>query len=717
MVGQGNGSGTSIASSRGRTRLLLGVALMALAAISAAAISSAGAAPPICSDPPAPTTSPDGTAVFGSACSDTIVITSPLVEEVYGGEGNDVIYADATVEEVRGGGGDDVIYGENPGPDRVADVPEDPAPAYAPEGEATAGASTYEPVDCTGLAGDPCYGGPGSQEMMGGEGKDTIFGQRGNDALFGEGETDALYGGIGDDKAYGGANNDLVTGGFGTDRLDGGNGNDLTRGDATGDELKDQGEKGVDTVSYATAGSPGFEGVFGVEGFPADASGQERGVNINLSGTACSEDFEACNSSALFGGGKDHIDAGAFENVIGSPFADLIRGSGEANRIDGGGGPDVIYGGAGNDTINGGAEGDYIEGGADHDLGNGEAGTDNCAADVETRPDCQGTALKVTQRDRSKISVGVMVADPPESAKWAEVYVLGSNSARDEVTVEYTPGTRRAVFKAGASSTFDLSPNVATKGCEYKTAEVACTLPEKPDAILLAGVGGDDQIAIGGFDPTTSPVINGGEGNDVLYGSGTTEDVLVDGVGTFDDKTYGFKFDDALVNYLGVDNLQAGLGNDLLVSGTVCEGDILQGAESKEGGGDGGDRNNASWALLPEASGAVWADLFPDKAGNKSGGECTAGTPSSLLNIDDLEGSNQADHLFGDGNNNSLFARTGVDELISRGGDDFINAAEDETHDTIRGGDQVTAEGDECKFDLGIDSHEGCETLIPWTDE
>jgi Ca2+-binding RTX toxin-like protein len=694
--------------------LIIGAALVALAAIGLAAIGSARAAPPVCSDPPSPTKSADGTVVFGSACSDTIVVTSPAVEKVYGGEGNDVIYADSTVEEVKGGGGDDVIYGEQPGPDREAGAPDVPAPVYTPEsepgGEATARASAYEEVNCTEKTskGEPCYGGPGSQKLMGGEGKDTIFGQRGNDALFGEGEADALYGGIGDDKAYGGTNNDLVTGGFGTDVLDGSNGNDLVRGDATGDVLKDQGATGVDTVSYATAGSPGWKGAVGITGYPADANNEERGVSINLNGGTGCPGFEACNNSALFGGGNDEIEAGDFENVIGSAFADLIQGSSAANRIDGGGGTDYIIGNGGNDTLNGGAEGDYIEGGEGTDTGNGEAGTDNCASDVETRPDCQGTASSVTQRDRTKISVGVMVAELPSQISWAEPYMVGS-TAHDEVNVEYTSSNRHVVFKtAGSSAAFNLGADVVTKGCAYQSTEVSCTLPAKPDAVLLAAMGADDQISISGFEPTASPVILGGEGNDVLFGSGTTEDVLVDGDGAYHDTTFGFKFDDALVNYLGVDNLQGGLGNDLLISGTVCEGDTLQGAES--GKSDEGDRNNASWALLPEASGAVWADLAAGKAGNKSGGACSAGTSSELSNIDDMEGSNQSDHLFGDGNDNSLFARPGVDELFGRGGNDFINTAEDGTHDEIGGGD---GNEDECKFDKGVDSHSGCEFEIP----
>lgn len=706
-----------------RVCVCLGSVLLMLAAMGTAGISSAGAAP-LCSGAQTQTTSSDGAIVFGSACSDTIAVTSPLVRKVYGGEGNDVIYANSDVELISGGGGDDVIYGELLSPEEGTGVPYVPAPSpsYTPapdprpeqnNGGAQANASTYEPIECAEKTakGEPCYGGPGSQKMEGGEGNDTIFGQRGNDAIFGNGGLDSLYGGIGDDNVFGGANNDLVTGGFGEDLLDGSNGNDLVRGDATGDELKDRGNVGVNTVSFATAASPGFKGPVGYGGFPADANNEERGVSINLNGTGC-PGFQACNNSAIFGGGNDKIEAGAFENVIGSPFADLIQGSDVANRIDGGGGADGILGYGGDDTLNGGAEGDYIEGGEGTDSADGEAGTNNCATDVETKTNCQGTEASVTQRDRSKISVGLMVDDLPVQVDWVEPYLLGSNS-HDEINVEYTSGNSQVKFKAvGTSATFNVGGDVATKHCSYQATEVTCALPKKPDAILLAGLGADDLISIGGFEHTTSPVLLGGEGNDILYGSGTTEDVLVDGDGAYNDQSSGFKFDDALVNYLGVDNLQGGLGNDLLISGTICEGDTLQGAES--GKGDEADRNNASWALLPEASGGIVADLAAGKAGNKSGGECSAGTPSSLLNIDDIEGSNQADLLFGDGNDNSLFLRTGVDEAFGRGGNDFINASEvpqaAPMHDDIGGGD---GNEDECKFDEGIDSHSGCEIKIP----
>jgi Ca2+-binding RTX toxin-like protein len=58
---------------------------------------------------------------------------------------------------------------------------------------------------------------------------------------------------------------------------------------------------------------------------------------------------------------------GTFENVIGTPYGDLIKGNASANTIWGGAGDDTIYGGAGNDTLYGEDGNDWLYGGAGND--------------------------------------------------------------------------------------------------------------------------------------------------------------------------------------------------------------------------------------------------------------------------------------------------------------------------------------------------------------
>ena len=689
------------------------------------------------------TTDASGSVVYGSPCSDEIVVTSPEVETVIAGDGDDVIYANGEVEEVYGGEGSDVIYGEPPGIEEsggagVVYEPEPEAlsngPLFSRTRKAGALATTSNDMECPT---SPCFGGDGSQEMFGGPGNDTMFGQRGNDTLRGEAGSDALFGGIGDDTILAGDGLDRLSGGLGTDTLDGNEGTDHLRGDGTVDVLRDTGSEGVDTLSFSTAVAPGFLGPVPVAGYPPEGNGEERGVYLRLDGAAAPCGTQSCNNDARYGGGGDEISVAGFERVIGSPFADYIVGSEGNNAIFGGGGNDVLIGNGGNDVLYGGGEGDLLNGGAGTDtvFDSGE----NSCVEAEQLNGCTGSGAEVQPRDRSKITVGRMTTTQLlGSYPWESFYLVGSASA-DIVTASVVEGQRSyLVFTAAAgSASFDTSPNAAAAatGCEPAPSEVKCRIdPSIPaDSLTLAGMAGDDRLVIAGkattVGITTSPVLLGGQGSDVLFGSGETEDTLVDGDGFGNDELRGFGFDDALLNNEGSDRLLGGEGSDLLVSIATCGGDILQGSEGKKGDGDA--VNNASWAQLPESSGGVVADLARGKAGSQLVAEppitsrllakkekekakakevekkarpaCPSGAVDRLRNIDDLEGSSQGDWLFGDANSNNLLGRNGEDALRARGGDDRV-AAQDGERDAVAGG----AGTDICAFDEGLDTVKGC---------
>src|SRR3954471_9696082 len=245
---------------------------------------------------PAVTISADGKTVHGSACSDRIVVTSPAVREVVGGEGDDVIYANPNVEVVDGGAGDDTIFGDLPEAMTAADG----KPSYLPAPPARpSAAATISIVEKKCEAGVFCFGGDGSQELIGSSGADKIFGQRGNDILKGNAGNDELFGGVGDESLIsGGSGNDLLSGGLGTDALNGNEDSDTVRGDGTIDTIEDTGNSGTDTLSFATGVTPGFHGSAPVSGFPADSLSEERGVHVRLSGETCEGEFEACDNDA-----------------------------------------------------------------------------------------------------------------------------------------------------------------------------------------------------------------------------------------------------------------------------------------------------------------------------------------------------------------------------------------------------------------------------------
>ncbi|MBE9077570.1 M10 family metallopeptidase C-terminal domain-containing protein [Romeria aff. gracilis LEGE 07310] len=123
--------------------------------------------------------------------------TRSLIENAYGGSGNDRIYGNSANNYLRGNDGNDYLYG-------------------------------YD-------GNDSLNGGSGSDYLSGGTGNDYLYGYDGNDSLYGGSSEDYLSGGNGNDtlrgesggdRIYGGAGNDWIDGGYGLDRMDGGSGID-----------------------------------------------------------------------------------------------------------------------------------------------------------------------------------------------------------------------------------------------------------------------------------------------------------------------------------------------------------------------------------------------------------------------------------------------------------------------------------------------------------
>jgi Ca2+-binding RTX toxin-like protein len=519
----------------------------------------------------------------------------------------------------------------------AATTPAAAAPSCA-EGPQTEGAT---------IVGTPCADtirAPRSVTTVFGEGgDDVLYGQRGNDTLFGGEGDDRLYGGVGDDHPRGGPGDDLLSGGFGADSLDGEAGSDYVRGDATIDAIGDSGGSGdQDTLSFATGATPGFPnegGVVDYEGFP-NAAG-ERGVYVDLT-----QDF-ANNGRAPDGGGFDEpLDAPnfeSFERVVGTPFSDLIVGSSDAETIRGGGGADVILGNGGADQIFGGADGDYCEG----------AGA--------TASSCEfgGTDKEVAPRNAAAIAVGSMApgSSPPA------LYLAGG-SAVDKVVAVYSSAPPRVTFKLlpGSAGSFDASAPAAG-GCNAPAGgEVICPVAESPDSIDVAGLAGGDSFAAAGFPSTTSIVLLGGEGGDVLAGT-EAEDVLIDGQGN--DSVSAAGGDDAVPNNEGADGLSAGAGDDLFISDSVCEGDALN-------GGDG--RDNANWANFDFPIAIEMASGIAGLSDSGGGVDCGGDPPTTLAAIEDTEGTNLDDTMIGDAGPNQLLGRFGSDFLAAGAGDDSILA-------------------------------------------
>jgi Ca2+-binding RTX toxin-like protein len=502
------------------------------------------------------------------------------------------------------------------------------APAGVESVEAGGGDDTIVAGPITAATSCPagCRLGIGSQTFEGGEGDDVVYGERGNDILRGGPGNDQLFGGVGDDLLQGGGGDDRLAGGFGFDSIDGEGDDDYVRGDSTIDRIFDSGG-GVDTLSFSTGVTPGFGGTATIAGFPLP-----RGVRLKLG-----EGGENANNGiAALGGGVDEVEVGAFEVIVGTAFLDHLVGTAAAETFYGGGGADVIEGGGGADTIVGGADGDDCEGG--------------------TTFECEGA---VAPRDSSKVSVGFMT--PAGATPYSQLYLVGS-SGDDDVTATYSPASVTFTLAAG---TFDQGAGDAG-GCDVKsTTEAVCALSAPLDSVLLAGMDGADSIAATTFPASVGVVATGGDDGDTLEGGGENEEILVDGSGEGKDILSGLGGDEALTHNGGNDELLGGDGNDLFLSGSICDGERIVG---------GPGRDSSSWARFKEAG--VYASLEGGAAGRPSGGQldCGAEPADSLQEIEDLEGSENGDVLFGDAGPNQLYGRLGPDSYFARSGEDSILA-------------------------------------------
>ncbi len=216
--------------------------------------------------------------------------------------------------------------------------------------------TTSTPSSCNGLtativgseANDVIHGTNGNDVIVGAGGKDTIYGNGGNDTICGNDGADTIYGGAGHDTLLGGGGDDTVIGDAGNDVIRGDGGTDRARFDSSTSGVT------VDLVS-GTATGQGSDTISGIENLVgSDYADVLRGdSNIN------------------------EIKAGPGADVIsGRGGKDVLEGQGGNDTINGGGMADKIWGGSGLDTINGGTGKDIIRGGPDDDILKGKSGVD-----------------------------------------------------------------------------------------------------------------------------------------------------------------------------------------------------------------------------------------------------------------------------------------------------------------------------------------------------
>ncbi len=630
----------------------------------------AGVATPVTIDLTAATAATDTVAAntfenaVGGDAGDTIRGTG-TVNNLQGGAGDDTIFGGGDTNDILNGGADkDLLSYAGVATAITANL-------TSGSGTDTATAGTFE--DVTGGDGDDTLtgtggantiaGGPGNDAMTGGLGNDTIDGgaqgTTGGDTVSYAGHlntqpvTASLTSNTGGfdteadtftdvENLTGGAGNDVLTGRGSaavpsTNAIDAGGGDDTVHdGGDGGDTLA--GGSGTDTVSYA---------------------GATNALGIDLTGAS----------------GTDTLTASTFENAVGGSSGDSLTGSAGVNTMAGGPGNDTFIGGTDiNDVFDGGGDTDTLTySGAGSavivKLAGGPDKTDT-ATNIENAiggnaPDqIAGTAGDNTL-------VGGPGDDTLTGGLGNDTLTGGGNTATGD-TVSYAdhlagePVTASLTTNTGGfdteADTFTSVENL-TGGAGDDTLTGRQGTPSVPSINAIDGGGGADTVADGG---DSGDSLAGGAGTDTLTYAGAAVNVNLDlsGAAATDtassfENAVGGNGADGLRGTGAVNDLDGGPGNDTVFGGGDPN-DVLDG---------GAGRDRLSYAGVGTA---VVADLAggPGTTDNAVNFEEAAGGEGA----DTIKGDAAGNSLFGNGGGDTITGGGGVDGFDAGAGDDLVEA-------------------------------------------
>ncbi len=172
-----------------------------------------------------------------------------FVNNLDGGDGNDIMVVDDAGDVANGGAGTDTVQITAAITYTVASDVETISNTSGSSGSVitlNALANTYG----GNANGETVNAGDGADIVYGRAGDDALSGEGGNDRIFGDAGGDQLSGGDGNDLLYAGADSDTASGGAGNDTLYGEGGNDILTGGTGLDILN--GGLGADTFVFST---------------------------------------------------------------------------------------------------------------------------------------------------------------------------------------------------------------------------------------------------------------------------------------------------------------------------------------------------------------------------------------------------------------------------------------------------------------------------------
>lgn len=280
-------------------------------------------------------------------------------DKIHGWGGDDTLYGGAGIDQLMGGDGNDNLYSDGDGGVYMGGNGDDHLYSSLGIGlETMDGESGSDFIDLSGYSGNYEFNMNTGLTNIAGEkfaNFELVEMGKGNDTVTGNNADNWIYGGDGNDKITGGDGNDTLYGEEGFDTISGGNGNDFIVPGSAGGSYK--GDAGDDVIFSSLTSPETMDGGTGIDTihFYGDAN---YGFNLATGLTNLEGESFINFENAEMGWGDDTVHGSALNNVIkGDIGNDILYGKD---------GNDTLYGDTGSDTLIGGAGKDLLYG---HEVG------------------------------------------------------------------------------------------------------------------------------------------------------------------------------------------------------------------------------------------------------------------------------------------------------------------------------------------------------------